>query len=220
MYDYAVRVSIESSFLEKVFKQWSESCQKMIVYQHDADDSVNRTHCHMFLNGCKYATPEALKRQFFKLIETTRKGNELWSWREGEFIGEGGGEGRYITYMSKGHLEPIFNKNYDTNYIAECKSKWTAPAKPAVGDSPHNEPKMTKYEIAMKIIDYLVRREYKPEDCADSTILNLIIKELKDNRQCLGMYKVIDIFDCVMMYYNKNKFISSALNILNKRNPY
>lgn len=207
---------MEHSFLEEVFKKWASSCQKMIVYQHDADETVNRTHIHCFFSQCKYKTNVSLKNIFHETIETERYGNELWAWREGDYLENG--EEKYITYMSKGKLDPVFNKGYDVNVLAELKSKWVPPKK--IEDEVVSK-HLTKFEIAHSVVNYLQKRDVEdPTMATDEFIMNRIVKELRDNKQAMGIYKTIDIYDTVIMFYNKNKFIKDACNIIEKRRKY
>jgi len=53
----------------------------------------------------------------------------------------------------------------------------------------------------------------------DDVVLKTIRKVLIDDNQILGLYKVIDIYDAYVMYYQKDKFLANCRNVLLKREP-
>lgn len=172
-----------------VISMWADSCEAMAVYQHEMDEEVNTTHVHMIMIGCKYKTPEALKREFYKLIETERKGNDLWSWTHKKAQNP---DMTFMRYMSKGVLRPVFVQFQIVKQVQE-----------------YFDNKATKDLFGKPL----------PYDVSDEDILQCIRRKLIDNEQPLGLYKVMDLYDGYIMFSNKSKFIHNCLNVLEKRQP-
>lgn len=208
-----------------VIAMWASTCEAMAVYQHEADEEVNTTHLHMIMINSKYATPEALKREFYKLIETDRKGNDLWSWSHKKFPNP---DITFIRYMSKGELRPVFTKEFTPTEVEEQRALWVDFKKTPVvsSDQAPSSAKLTKYQIVKQVQEYFENKAPKdlfgkplPYDVSDEDILQCIRRKLIDNEQALGIYKVMDLYDSYIMYSNKTKFIHNCLNILEKRQP-
>lgn len=224
MPNYAPRVSLPYNDLSGVIQVWANSCAKLAVYEHESDEDIHTTHVHMIMIDCKYATPEQLKRDFYKMIETTRKGNELWGWTHKEHPNPGL---EFITYMSKGKLRPVFLKNITPAEVEEFRALWVERKITPGSSSTETVKKMTKYEIVKAVECYFDAKrpkdmfgnpdkDYNPDD---ESILQCIRRQLIDNQQALGLYKVMDIYDAFIMYSNKTKFIHNCLNVLEKRLP-
>lgn len=127
MPNHAPTVHLSYVDMSGVVKVWSELCLQLIVYEHEADETVSQTHCHLLMVGCS-VDREALKRRLYKeLPQETRKGNEMWAWTHKEWERENPGK-EYdfgmIKYMSKGKLAPKYNKNISDNIVEEQKAKW------------------------------------------------------------------------------------------------
>lgn len=114
--NYAIRLSLPYADISGIFELWSNRSTKGVIYEHEADDEVKRTHCHIGLIGtdCK---AEALKRMF---KGRTGKGNEFWSFKEWD------GSDTYITYMSKGYLDAKKAKQFSKEELDESRSKWVS----------------------------------------------------------------------------------------------
>lgn len=224
MPNYAPRVSLSYNDLSGVVALWSQSCARMAVYEHEADEEVPTTHVHLIMIDSKYKTAEAMKREFYRFIQTDRKGNELWSWHHRT---NSNPDITFLTYMSKGQLRPKFTKNITPAEVEEHRALWVDHKKTPVASSTDEQiKKLTKYEIVKAVQAYF--EEKAPKDIfgkpleyevPDDSILQCIRRILIDNHQALGIYKVMDIYDAYIMYANKTKFIHNCLNILEKRQP-
>ena len=109
--------------LERVIMDWLEVSGKCLVYQHEADSEIKKTHCHILIEECSIGQEGLLKRAR-KII--TLKGNDDHAWSQKEY---GGDVERYIVYMTKGKHDPVYNKGYCPLYLEECKKKWVEPSK-------------------------------------------------------------------------------------------
>lgn len=94
--NYPVRITKSWADISGTCQKWAESCEVMVVAQHDSDTKVKQTHCHMYLGSSRHKTPEAYKRQFYAGLPQFKelKGNELWSWTSKVPANKG-----YIGYM-------------------------------------------------------------------------------------------------------------------------
>jgi len=148
---HAVRITLPYEDCKHVISMWAERSQRVIVYQHDADEKISNTHIHLALYGCEVKA-EALKRMW---IDCPGKGNEFWSWKDYD-------EGtNYLTYMSKGHLAPVFVKNISEQQVEESRLAWVEPDK-ADKPSKSSEPIIYKIMSRFKIND--LRRFHIGED--------------------------------------------------------
>lgn len=107
---------------------WSQSCQKMAVFEHSPDEGCATVHLHILMEGSTYTTPEALKRQFHSLVQTDKKGNALWAWSHKDFpivsgLDSSGGM-QYLTYMTKGIHNAKFLKNISPALVDKAKAMW------------------------------------------------------------------------------------------------
>lgn len=85
--------------------------KKYLVYQHDADEEISRTHIHGICEECDVKSPKTFRKQvadYFKL--------ENGDYAVGEGIGKNPG------YMSKGRLDPCVNFGYTEEYVASLKA--------------------------------------------------------------------------------------------------
>lgn len=89
----------------------------VLVYEHPADDEVKRTHCH-FLISSNIVDCEGLKKRISKHHKFY--GNSDWSNSRKEYETTD----KYISYMSKGIFDPVFNLGYERPHIDTLKSLW------------------------------------------------------------------------------------------------
>lgn len=217
---YAVRITLPYDSVSSVISVWSDACDKVTVFEHQMDEDISQTHVHLAMYNCQYATAEALKRRFYKIINTDRKGNELWSWKSWD------GSDTYLTYMTKGNLDAKYLKGWNETDVNEWKSKWITPT---AQTTTTNEKKLSKYEIVQAVYGHFLakcpilvtgkRDESKLHDVTDVDLIKCIRRTLIDNEQALGLYKVMDIYDAWIMYFQKEKFVDNCLKVIEKRQP-
>jgi len=98
--------------------------QKLIVYQHDSDEQIKKTHCHILIEECSIGVEGLKKRvQSFNL-----KGNQDWSFRPEGYEND---IDKYLTYMSKGKIAPAFNKGYEPSRLETVRGNWVEHKSPA-----------------------------------------------------------------------------------------
>lgn len=226
--NYAPMVRMAYNDLSGIIEVWSHACESMAVFEHEADETVSATHVHLIMLNTKYKTAEGFKRLFYKMFPSidTADGNGLWSWTNKKYPVP---TVEFITYMSKGVLRPKFVKNISADKVEELRGKWSEPT-PRSSQTfieTTEKPKITKHTLMLKVVNLILaqhtdategRRKAILEDLDDTEWVKAIRRVLIDEKQMLGLYKVIDLYDSCMMYYCKEKFISNCLRILEKRN--
>lgn len=198
MPNYAPRVSLSYADMSGVVEEWSTSCEKMVVYQHDPDEEVNRVHLHMVMINCKYKTAEALKRQFHSRVETALKGNALWSWEHKQDP-----DLSFITYMSKGILRPVFEKNVLPAEVEGYRLKWIEPT-PKGKDllTEKKESTKSKYDLLQEMISEVKHEEIvgKCYQYLTNYLVDVVCKVLRKNRIIIGRYKIREYRDAIFYY--------------------
>lgn len=117
------RITRAYTDLSGAFRSISLLCDKMLIYEHEADEEITKTHCHFVAeHNC---TTKTLKNTILKNLKTgdSLNGNEDWSMPENNWDKSH----KTITYMTKGRLEPKYNQGYTQDEIEKAKNDWTAP---------------------------------------------------------------------------------------------
>lgn len=198
----------------------SEPCTKLAVYEHEADDEVSRVHCHIWATGI--GKSDTLKNHLRKYIGSVEKTD--WYFTEKNKKKEEWND-ELITYMSKGVLELKLVKGYSETEINEFRNKWVDRKKEKIESKLFAEdgklilekiiPEKTKKMTKRQLIEKMVAR-YTPDMDTDE-IIKIIRKILIENDEVIGMYKIIDYYDSLLMYANKEKFVDMVVAKINSR---
>lgn len=107
-------------------KEYFNSFEQMVVYQHDADEEVSRTHVHALVETS--VSTDTLKNRLQKILGY-RLPKADWAFsmkgKDGTPI-----EDRFVTYMSKGKLQPIALKGFTQEQCDSYKGLWVEQSKP------------------------------------------------------------------------------------------
>jgi len=125
-----IRISHPWEKVKPLIERWTQHFSAAAVYQHDADEETNRTHCHMVLTGLNVGRKRL--RQIAEQMSFPIKGNENCS-----IVEYDGSETPYV-YMAKGSLDPVYLKGFTQENADKWKASWTVPN--------HREPKLPKLE--------------------------------------------------------------------------
>jgi hypothetical protein len=134
--NYAPRVTVSYADASGLFQEWSKRCKEFVVYEHEADEKVSQTHCHLLMLGCQVKA-EQFKRMYMEHFpHEARKGNALWSWVH-EFDEDRGDDAReallkIVTYYSKGKLQPKFVVGLTLAEIDVLRQAWVDYRKPGL----------------------------------------------------------------------------------------
>lgn len=112
---YAVRLTFPYQKLVEFFDRF----EKVVVYQHDADESVNRTHVHALVEIS--VSTDTAKNWVQKCVGSRPK-KDMWSFvskLKKQPVTE-----EFITYMTKGKLEPVMLKGYTKELCDKYKARW------------------------------------------------------------------------------------------------
>jgi hypothetical protein len=112
---------ISGSFIE-----FSNKCQTFVVYEHEKDEDVSRTHCHMLIETDEVESE--IRKQVAQSNKSNLKGNSLYMLST-EYKDKKRGKAKLIddgliTYMSKGNLQYKYNKGCTEEFIKTCTMLW------------------------------------------------------------------------------------------------
>lgn len=210
-------------------RQWIEAftATSVIAYQHEADDDVSRTHVHILVLETSIK-PDALKARFKTLYGNIDKTD--WSFASG-FKDDGKvlpitaeSSQKFITYMSKGKLTPVYSVGHDPEAVLRLTQEWKEPKKQLVTkggkfvrvteDVP-DKPKKTKRTLIEIMLDRGKDQDLQYDDTQG--ILRMIRDVLVENNEVIGMYKVMEYYDSWMMYGQKDAFVNMVAKKIENR---
>lgn len=112
---YAVRITHSYEVAKPIVHLWAMKCEKLLAYEH-LGERTGKIHIHLLL-----VNTSVDKKQLRNIASTTKipvSGNEWMSFKVADL------NDTYITYMSKGSIDPSYNKGYEAHYIDACKQRW------------------------------------------------------------------------------------------------
>lgn len=207
MSDFAFRISV--AYDEVKLDDLFDLCNQVIIYQHTADDSIKRTHIHGLIFGCT-RKEDTVRNKFFK-------GKYEYSMKTKV-------DDKFITYMSKGKLDPVFIKGFDSDLVRQRKSEWQDHRiTPTVEVSEKTSNKKTKKELLSIMLETYESHWADADKKASmkymslDSVLRHIRKVLIANNEVIGMYKVMDYYDSFMMFGNEEGWLQMVANKINSR---
>lgn len=212
--NYAVRISRAYEQIQEVVVRIEGVCKNLVVYQHDADEEVSRTHCHMLLVSCEVST-DTLKNWFKKQLGDVNKTD--WSFKAAatELDKMTG----FMTYCSKGHITPRFNNLVDGAAVAELTAAWVDPGTQKVK---LKDGKLVREVDDAKVVSKreileLIIAEVGDTPRSTKDVLSGIRTVLMKNKCVIGQYKVLDYYDSYMMYNQKEAWLDILASRIDKR---
>jgi len=175
------------------------------VYEHEADEEINRTHIHCYADNPQVST-DTMKNWVKKALNVSSFIKTDWSFPEAQDVG-------FITYMSKGHLNPLFVKGIESDEISALRDKWVDQPK-IKGKTQYvlkvENPQQQKMRQAEMVAEIRRRLEETPEmrgsDKAEHVVRIIQDVVVKQNQTVCGRYKIRDYYDTVMMLENDYSF--------------
>lgn len=196
--DIAFRVSkaYDSSGIANVIGPIMVHASKAIIYYHDVSDNP---HIHGYVEGYSKSAKwfrETLKKQFGVMKRT-------------EYTCNFDASCNFITYMSKGKLDPIYNQGFNEEMVNELKAKGYDKGDITKSKKTVSEPnKPTKWTLLKDIEDKAAKCGcLQFANIYPKCVLKHIIRVLHENKQLIGEYKVKDYFDSIFMYHDGDNFI-------------
>lgn len=115
---FAVRITRSfdelKPFFDKVVSKHPNSV--LVVYQHDADEEISRTHIHALMENVNPST-DTLKRWVKEALGVSEFSRYDWAFPALK-------NRDFITYMSKGKLEPSLIHNISVEEVTAFRAKW------------------------------------------------------------------------------------------------
>lgn len=120
---YAVRVTHSWLQAQSIAHTWALRADKVLVYEHSQETQTARDKIHIHMLLVNTSIDKKQLRNLAKETNVPTKGNENMSFKMAEepFT-------KYITYMSKGVLNPVYNKGFTTEELEEYRLLWIEPA--------------------------------------------------------------------------------------------
>lgn len=223
-----VRISRDYNALAGLLEIVRNECDVLVVYEHEQDEEVSRTHVHFYIEGFTL-TIQALKDRVRKHLLEDKFPKGDWSFKEKNKDGSSVNP-QCITYMSKGDLTPKMVKGISREEIDAYTSQWV------------ERPKGTKYQTRLAFTTretpaeakkrkndlikemMLALEEFKQtKDFVNDlgniyyypsqSCLEVIVRVLNENNQVFGRYQVRDYYDTIMSRLNTKDFIGSLRSI-------
>lgn len=220
--DYHIRWSRPYRDLSGAIAYIERHSTQLVVVEHEADDEVQRTHIHMYVVGLT-CTKETLKNQFKKAFPGVDKSDYIHktTYEDRETKEEKPIDKGLMTYMSKGSLEPSYIKGITMEEYKEYMGKWVNYENKkfnkgdikryvTVKENP-KEKKLRKQDLLAKMITKCAN------DYSHENVRKAIKEVIIDSGEILGVYKMIDYYDTIMMRNNANRFDNMFDNIISRR---
>jgi len=199
----AVRVSRSFDELRTVFESLKANC--VLVYEHEADDEVSRTHVHALVQKAD-VTVLAFKRRIEKAVGKVNRSD--WAFKETDE-----NVPKYITYMSKGTLTPSYCRGgYNEQEIERFKSYWV---------NPINETKPTAVTYKDIVAEVIAEVPISELDFASEShvvvVTNILMKKLNQHRIVTGRFKIRDMLDTIFRMMTPQKFSACISKLFSER---
>lgn len=206
----AIRVTRPAGDLRSFIERIEARCDKLIIYQHDES---SRPHIHGLITNCQVST-DTLKNYIKTSLGVTSFPKTDWS-----FVSKDVNE-KFITYMSKGRLDPVYSKGYDEHEVNEFRNQWE--------DKPHKKSVQTRLTYVVK--ESPIERKQRQSDMVNE-IVDTIEKEgikksprdiitviwrivVVKNQNVMGRYKLRDYYDSVASRVNHTEWIYEMENFV------
>lgn len=202
---YAIRVTRSCKELTGFFEKLDRVTDKFTIYQHDVLDNV---HIHGLLVNCSVST-DTLKNYIRKDVGNVKSTD--WSFKTADDF-------NFITYMSKGTLDPVVNKGFTPEELEEYKSKWVTVEK--------KKRNMTQYKLKIEnptqakirqneLMEMVLQRCRESGANQPEQILEIIRQVVYiEHRTIVGRYKIRDYYDYVMGWYRPETWVQSMQKII------
>lgn len=172
------RITKPYSDLSGVFMDWTTQCGYLFVYEHEADEKVNRTHCHFLCIDSQRDNKGVKNVSSYKKL--CLKGNQDHSYKvyDPQFDGNHRGEWyEYIKYMTKGTLEPKLV--FGDNALGICelsKSKWVDIVTPIKEEVKEKKEKFDEWELIKKdfVKEWLIDDKFQTQQYLTAEYLDLV----------------------------------------------
>jgi hypothetical protein len=189
-------------------KEWvnkvADNSVSCIVYEHTGE-KTKKVHIHLLVEGAKVST-ETLKR-WLSSGPMDMYARSDWSFKE-KYDNKPVDRG-CITYMSKGHLDPVFVRNIDDQTIYELKNKWVVYK--GNNDKPDTN-KATQYQMLLEMVDIV--KSNGVDLCEVSAVFRVISQTLRKYQMVTSLYKMRDYYDSIRLYVEHHSVHDDFCNLI------
>lgn len=208
------RITRPYSDLESVVLKMAFVSDKIIFYEHDKDDKIERTHCHFFTENLKVST-DTVKNWIKQSLNVSSFPKTDWMFKT-EYEDRKSKkkipvDHNCITYFSKGKLDPKFQKGFTQIEINNFKNSFVDySAVPKTRQSKLNfseglskkEKEKTYWTIVKDVL--ALCREYRGTGTTDyRQVCGILIEYLSNVEKVVGIYKQADLVDTIMVRLDK-----------------
>ena len=193
------KVRISKSYEEA--KKFLEVFDKYIVYQHDISGNV---HIHLLL---EYDKKEDSLRNIFK--KTYNKTEYSVGTTYGKKPNLKPVNEAFVSYMSKGQFDPLFNNLLTQERVTELKALGFDKGTDIVPVPSTRKNRATRREL----VDIIHTKVLQQKELADDKhlfledILQIIRDVIVANNDVLGYYKIMELYDGYNLYYDPKTLI-------------
>lgn len=199
------------------FVSWlSTKSDAIVACQHDADDDVKNTHVHVaVLRPCGV---EGIRKQLVKnslggekssIMQKTLKTRKPYDFYE------------LAKYCVKGDSTTIRHTSLGEQMMKEMQAAWVSHRTQVVlqGDVFVKTSKTHTHDSKYAIVQECVSKIAAWATVGNDQLVQVVREALVKREMALGMYKVMDICDAVLMYSGRhsNKWTAAAVSFLDKR---
>jgi hypothetical protein len=227
MKNFAFRVTSSYDVTVEHLTPLYELCEKVAIYQHDADDEIERTHIHGLLIGCSKGE-DTIRNRFFK----GKYQSADYELKTKYVVKEGimqvkrtyDVDEKYIIYMSKGVLDPMFLKVFTKEETDAYKAQWKNHREKKEDPSERKKKKpINMFEACRQIVEDELK--YKIDETqvrlpwrySQQEVVEAIIDWSNKNGKPVVAYKCRDYYDCILQQYDPKQYVGIVMNLIFKR---
>lgn len=179
-----MRISRSFSDLSGAVRSWALKADRLCVYEH-VGTKTEKVHIHLLMMGVSCGA-ERLKQIVNESGVVGLKGQKDWSFKTAhKQLGPITDQTKdaYVTYMTKGHLKPMYYKGFEVEYLDERMAAWVEPSRLKGAD----ELLYDKFELANpydSIIEEYQVRTQKRLQATQGTLM--VLKDLSIGQDVLA----------------------------------
>lgn len=205
---YAVRISRSYDELKQFFDMLSDQ-RMLVVFQHDSDDEISRTHVHALVDT---DTPtDTMKYWIKKTLQVDKFPKTDWSFKttyKNASDTDVPIDLDFITYMSKGNLSPVRYQCIDGSVIQAKIDAWVPLVKKTSKMLFQYKTVSEKPEVARKrqtdMLDPIIKYfEDNPHEVTGRAVIAQIVKTIREQKLVAGRYKIRDYYDYIVANLTK-----------------
>lgn len=138
--NYAIRLTYKISEVSELFRDLKDDAKAIVVYEHN---DGTRPHIHAYVEEMNI-TPQTLKNRLVRLLGF-KPAKTDWSFKSGA-------DRKFITYMSKGNLNPVFYIGIEGAEIDGYRSQWIERKK---AEPSKKSATLTTWDMAVQLAEYM-----------------------------------------------------------------